>query len=612
MLQFSWIKEHLGQYSKRYVVGVILATIFPLTALINPNYSRQLVDDVLIGGQHEKLLPLVGTMCLVTLCRTIVGFIMVMLCETSSQGLIYNLRTGMYRQLQRLDRGFFNRYRTGDLMTAMTSDIDMVRHNVNYIFRTLLSSSVMFLGATIYFFTINWKFTLTLIAVAPFILIVSRHYIRSVREIYVELRERLSELNTVAQENIEGNRVVKAFANEAFEIGRFDDRNKAFRNQNLTASFTWLKFFPYLEVLAQSMTITTMLFGGLFIMWGQLSFGEFMAINSLSWAITEPFRQLGPLLNDLQRFFASSSKLIEMQMVEPHIKSKKEPYIGKGKIRGEIEFRDVSFGYGDKSVLEGVSFKVAPGETIAFMGETGTGKTTIANLIARFYDVKKGSVRVDGTDVKNWDLHTLRGSIGMAMQDVFLFSDTVDGNIAYGDPDLAEEEVKKFAVTAAAQFIEKMTDGYDTVVGERGVGLSGGQKQRISLARALATRPSILILDDTTSAVDMETEKYIQEQLAELDFACTKLIIAQRISSVRDADKIVILADHKIVEMGSHEELLDKRGYYYDIYRIQSGLPEHELEQLLARRKQGASSSAEDALSALLDAADSGEVIVHG
>lgn len=610
MLQFSWIREHLGQYSKRYIVGVILATIFPLTALINPNYSRQLVDDVLIGGQHEKLIPLVVTMCIVTLCRTIIGFIMVMLCETSSQGLIYNLRTGMYRQLQRLDRGFFNRYRTGDLMTAMTSDIDMVRHNVNYIFRTLLSSSVMFLGATIYFFTINWKFTLALIAVAPFILLVSRHYIRSVREIYVELRERLSELNTVAQENIEGNRVVKAFANEAFEIGRFDDRNKAFQAQNLTASFTWLKFFPYLEVLAQSMTITTMLFGGLFIMWGQLSFGEFMAINSLSWAITDPFRQLGPLLNDLQRFFASSSKLIEMQMVEPRIKNKKEPYTGKGKIRGEIEFRDVDFGYGDKPVLEGVSFKAAPGETVAFMGETGTGKTTIANLITRFYDVKDGSVRVDGTDVKNWDLHTLRSSIGMAMQDVFLFSDTVDGNIAYGDPDLPEEDVKKFAVTAAAQFIENMTDGYDTIVGERGVGLSGGQKQRISLARALATRPSILILDDTTSAVDMETEKYIQEQLAELDFDCTKLIIAQRISSVRNADKIVILADHKIVEMGSHEELLDKRGYYYDIYRIQSGLPEEELEQLLARRKMAsAGSSAEDALSALLDDAESGVVL---
>ena len=283
---------------------------------------------------------------------------------------------------------------------------------------------------------------------------------------------------------------------------------------------------------------------------------------------------LGTLLNDLQRFVASSDRLIEIQMYRPRITNPEIPETSEERLQGEVEFKDVTFKFGDEVVFDSINFHAKPGETIAIMGETGSGKTTITNLISRFYDVKKGSVLVDGIDVRQWDLHTLRSNIGLATQDVFLFSDTIDGNIAYARPDLPEEDVRHFAKVAAADFIEKMADGYDTIVGERGVGLSGGQKQRIALARALALRPSILILDDTTSAVDMETEKYIQEQLDHLDFDCTKFIIAQRISSVRHADQILILKGGKIIEHGTHKELLKQRGYYYDIYRIQQGMAE--------------------------------------
>ncbi|MCI8441686.1 MAG: ABC transporter ATP-binding protein [Provencibacterium sp.] len=573
-MHLSWIWENLQGYRKRYILGFILAVIFPLTSLINPNFSRMLIDRVLVGGETELLVPLVVTMIGVTFVRMLIGYAMMGLFEVSSQGLVYNLRLKLYKHLQELDMSFYDRYRTGDLMTTLTSDVDMVRHNVNYVFRTFVSSTLMFLAATVYFLSINVKFTLVLIAVTPFILIVSRRYLKKVRHVYVELRERLSLLNTDAQENIEGNRVVKAFANEQYEIEKFEKKNQDFHDQNLAASYMWLRFYPWIETLSQSMTITIMLFGGIFLIRGELTSGEFLAFSSLSWAVCDPFRQLGDLLNNLQRFFASAGKIIEIQSVDPKISSKPNAKTSDHPLCGEVEFRNVSYRFSGQPVLENISFHIKPGETVAFMGETGCGKTTIINLLSRFYDVSKGAIWVDGVDVRDWDLKTLRSNIGMATQDVFLFSDTVDGNIAYGDPDLPDEQVRWCAGAAAAQFIEGMSEGYDTIIGERGVGLSGGQKQRIALARALALSPPILILDDTTSAVDMETEKYIQQQLENLPFPCTKIIIAQRISSVKKADHIFVLKNHQIVESGTHRELIEKRGYYYDIYRIQSGIEE--------------------------------------
>jgi ATP-binding cassette subfamily B protein len=285
-----------------------------------------------------------------------------------------------------------------------------------------------------------------------------------------------------------------------------------------------------------------------------------------------PFQMIGGLFNDLQRFFASSSKIMSLLETQPAVQNAPEARNSDEAAKGDIELQNVSFSFGELKVLDDVSFHVRPGETYAIMGETGSGKTLIGNLISRFYDVSEGKVLVDGLDVRDWDLTALRRGIGMTTQEVFLFSDTVDSNIAYGDLGLSEAEVHRFAEISAAQFIGNLQHGYQTIVGERGVGLSGGQKQRIALARALAIRPRILILDDTTSAVDMETEKYIQEQLEQLDFTCTKIIIAQRISSVRKADCILLLENGQIVEQGSHEELLALRGRYYELWRIQTGV----------------------------------------
>ena len=576
MASFKWVWENLKGFRKRYLLCFAISMIVPLFFLINPTFSRRLVDEVLTAGRTELLIPTVAAMCGVTLFRSLLNYSSVALVESSSLGLVYNVRMKIYRHLQKQDMKFYANNTAGDLMTIMTSDIDMVRHNLVFVFRQIVSSVILFVAATIYYFVMNWKFALAMISLTPFIFLATFIYRTKVKTIYKELRRRLSRLNTDAQENIEGNRVVKAFANEQFEIDKFNAKSDAFRVQNLEAQYIWLRFFPIIEGLAQSMTVTMLLVGGILLMQGPdvLSPGEFMAFNSLSWAVSEPFRMLGQLFNDLQRFFASATKIMSVLEEEPDVQNTPTAVKTDDKFRGEIEFRNVSFAFGDNVVLENVSFHINPGETLALMGETGSGKSLIANLISRFYDVGSGAVLVDGRDVREWDIETLRRNIGMTTQEVFLFSDTVDGNIAYGNFDLPEEDVKRNAELAASHFIYEMSEGFDTIVGERGVGLSGGQKQRIALARALAIRPSILILDDTTSAVDMETEKYIQEQLDQLDFSCTKMIIAQRISSVRKANCILLLENGIVAESGTHEQLLEKRDKYYELWRIQAGVDE--------------------------------------
>lgn len=574
MSRFKWVWGALSGNKGKLIAGYALSLITPVMTLINPQISQVLVDRALNGGEIDLLVPLVVIMCVVTLTRTAIGYVSITFSEFASQGAVYNLRMRLYRELQAKDMTFYNMYRTGDLMTALTSDLDMVRHNIVYVVRQLLSNTVLFFAVLIYFFSANVKYTVAILIVTPFILLILRAYSKKVRPIYIELRERLSRLSTNAQENIEGNKVVKAFAREDYEIEKFLEKNVDFKEQNILAVNTWLKVFPVVESLAQSMTITSLLVGGLLMITGELSAGQFWAFNSLIWAISDPLKMLGNLLNDFQRFVASSTRIMQIEAYRPKIQNPENAVTKTERFRGEIEFQNVLFRLSGNVVLDHISFHIRPGETVAIMGETGSGKTSVTNLISRFYDVKEGAVLVDGVDVRQWDLKTLRGSIGMATQDVFLFSDTIDGNIAYGNPEMPEEDVKRFATAAAADFIEKMPEGFDTIIGERGVGLSGGQRQRIALARALALRPAILILDDTTSAVDMETEKFIQEQLNNLDFPCTKIIIAQRISSVKTADKILILKDKRIVEEGNHQELLAQKGYYYDIYRIQQGMGE--------------------------------------
>ncbi len=578
MFLFRWLWKNMKGCRGIYIIALFMTLICQSMYILTPYFTQQITDTFIINenavenlqNHSDLLIAMLIAMVGFTLLRGIIQYSSNMMYEHSSQKLIYNVRKVLFDNIENQDAQFYNFYRTGDIMTRVSGDLEMVRHSVAWIIKTMLECVVLFSASLIFFFSIDWLMAICLLALTPVIMFITWLFKRKVGPMWVDLRERLSTMNTAAEENISGNRVIKAFAREDYEIERFDEYSKAYNVANKNAAFMWLKFFPYLEITAQALSVVMLVCGGLFIINGRITFGEYTAFAGLIWTISNPMRTLGNIVNDLQRFTASANKIIEIYYGTPRIVDRSDAIDKPERFEGRVEFENVSFSYGDTKVLDDISFTIEPGETVVIMGETGSGKTTLVDLIPRIYDVGSGAVKVDGVNVANLKLRQLRGNIGVATQDVLLYSDTIDGNISFGDTSLPEEEVYKVAEAADADgFIRRLSDGYDTIVGERGVGLSGGQKQRISLARALAVKPSILILDDTTSAVDLETEKHIQEALASLDFSCTKIIIAQRISTARNADKIIVLKDGKILEQGTHEELICKEGYYREVYELQ-------------------------------------------
>ncbi|WP_379135282.1 ABC transporter ATP-binding protein [Paenibacillus sp. sgz500958] len=578
MFELKWLWQNLEGNRKRYILALCLSVVGSSLTIVNPYISQRIVDTFIAGDgavqnlsqQRGLLIALCLGMIGFSLLRTGLAYLTMMEYEHTSQNMLYRVRIYLYNKIQGQDMEYYDHNRTGDLMTKMTGDLDMVRHSMAWIIKTIIESLTVFAAAVVYFFTIDAELTLWLLILSPPIFITAFLFAKRVRPMYIDLRERLSQLNTTTQENISGNRVIKAFAREEYEIEKFTDKNLNYSKANKAAALVWLDYFPYLETFAQVFNVILMFAGGLFVMNDRITFGEFTAFSSLIWAVSNPMRNIGIIINDIQRFFASLTKIVEIYYAKPRILNQHNA-LDKRRYDGKIEFDHVSFKYDSTTVLHDVSFTIEPGETIAIMGSTGSGKTTIVNLIPRFYDVAEGRVLVDGIDVRQLKLDELRSNIGIATQDVLLFSDTIDGNIAFGEPDLPEEDTAKYAQLAAAHsFITKMPEGYDTIVGERGVGLSGGQKQRIALARALAVRRPILILDDTTSAVDLETEEHIQKSLDELDFPCTKIIIAQRVSTTAKADRILILDNGRLIEEGTHAELVAKRGYYYEVFMLQN------------------------------------------
>ena len=578
MFQFKWMLGKMKGYRAVYAVALCLSVVIQSFFLTGPMIVEQIISifisspDALknIENQRDLLILLCVAMILFVFVRTCLQFLAKTLYEIVSQGVLQKVRNELFERIQNQDMHFFDTHTKGDLVTRLTGDLDMIRHSIAWIIMMVVESCALFLFTVIYFFTLDWLMTLCILALTPILFIVTRMFSKRVGPKYVVLREKLSRLNTKAQENIAANRVVKAFAREEYEKEDFDKYNRDYCEHNQQAAMVWLTFQPYIETLAQALWAVQMLVGGIFVINGRITIAQYTVFSGLLWTIANAMRNIGMLINDLQRFFASISKIIDIYYARPHIEnnhnSKERP-----RLNGDIEFRNVTAKFGDVTVLHDINLHIRHGETVVIMGSTGSGKTTLMNLIARFYDASEGGVYVDGKNVKDYEPDVLRANIGMTTQEVLLFSDTVDGNIAYGRSDLPFEDVKNFAHLASAYFIEKMPAQYDTIIGERGVGLSGGQKQRIALARAMAIRPPILILDDTTSALDMETEAEIQENLNNLDFECTKLIIAQRTSSARYADRIVILEDGRIKECGTHDELMKQRGYYYEIYTLQNG-----------------------------------------
>ncbi|HAK1568466.1 TPA: ABC transporter ATP-binding protein [Listeria monocytogenes] len=573
MESMKWIWQYVRKYRLLMIGVFILIFIASGISIIYPLLGGKVIDDVVYQNKTNLLIPLLLIMIISTIIRTICRYTYQIMCERIGQNSLFRIREDLYKKLQSLDFDFFNNTRVGDIMARMTGDTDAIRHFVSWVSYNILENVFLFSFAIIIMATIDWKLTLALVILTPLIAILTMKMSSKAQPVFYEIRESFSRLNSMVEENISGNRVVKAFAREDFEMKKFHEHNEDFKKRNLDSADVSRTYLPVLDSLAGMLVVITLIFGGYLVIKGQMTLGDLVAFNGFLWMLNGPMRMSGWLINDVQRFIASSFKIQDMMATDAKIPIHAEKPAPS--LQGHVEFKNVSFHFEDDpntDVLKNISLKASPGQTIAILGETGAGKSTLVNLICRFYDPTSGEILIDGVDARRWHVRELRNHIATVMQDIFLFSDTIEGNIAFGAPDATMEDVRRMArIADADHFIETMPESYDTIVGERGVGLSGGQKQRISLARALLKNPSILILDDTTSAVDMETEVKIQGELKKITENTTTFIIAHRISSVKEADEILILNHGEIIERGTHTSLLAEKGYYFDIYNKQLG-----------------------------------------
>lgn len=580
MHALRWGLPYITKYKWRLIFAQFINISNIALSLVNPFIAGMIVANVIQGGQYELLYPYLGVMVALTVYRTLSRFGFQMIFENTSQKVLFALRHDVYHKLHIQNFAWFDKNRVGDIMSRMTGDLEAIRHFTAFTLYIIPENVIMYFAAIIVMGFISLPLTLALILTTPIVLYAAFNQYKEMRPAFRNVREQFSNLNSICGENIGGNRVVKAFTKEAHEMDKFQEVNIAFHDSNLDAAKVRVKYFPIMETSSALLPWILLLVGGLMVIWGYLELWEMITFSGYLWMLNNPTRMFAMGANDLQNAATSLDKVYEMMRQEIHIKDPENP-VSKESIEGAVEFRNVNFKYNiyepGANTLSNITFRAEKGQTIGIVGGTGSGKTTLTGLISRFYDATDGEVLVDDVNVKEYALSDLRRGISYAMQDVFLYSDTVEGNIAFGVPDAPMDVIYESAKIADAhEFISNMTEGYDTIVGERGVGLSGGQKQRISLSRAIATNPSILILDDVTSAVDMETEQRIQDALAEKITKSgtlrTTFIVAHRLSSVKDADLILVMENGSITERGNHEELMAKGGYYATMYEEQRGL----------------------------------------
>lgn len=563
----SFIKELFRLMKPKrwvYFTSLALSAVSIIIALISSTFISKIVDKGIVGNDQAALVKLLIVAFSVICGKVVIRFFMSSGFHLASAESICRLRTRLFHNLEHLDGGFFRVNPAGDLMNRFIGDIENIYAFLTHTFFIFFEILVQFPVAVIYLCTVNLTLGLIMIAVVPVILFFALRLMRTLRPIHAESREAQVALNTAVKENIDGMRTVKAFAREDGEIEKMTAVNTRLRDANLAAAFANLRCSTPINFLTALMSGIAVIGGAYFCIQGQLTIGEITLFTNFIWALANPLILLPSLTNEYQLAATSANKILPLYYAAPSVTEAKNA-LPISEIKEGIVFENASLRLGGRDLLSGVSFTVKPGQTVALMGPTGSGKSILLGLLLRFYDLTGGSILIDGHDIRAYKLDDLRRLFAPSFQEAFLFSDTIENNLLFADENGDAVEAAKTA--AADSFIRRTPDGYGTIVGERGVGLSGGQRQRISLARALAAKRQVLLLDDTTSAVDMETEKIIQENLAGL--SCTKFIVAQRISSVYQADLILILEKGRITQAGDHKALREQPGYYRSILQIQ-------------------------------------------
>jgi len=564
------ISSYILKYWHAYAFAIICIVIAVSLDMLSPQVTKRIIDNVIIGGDMDLLPKLLILIFIIGIGRCIFQYLKELIFDSVSSKITMNMRKDLFTHIQGLSLSFFDKNNTGELMSRVKDDIDKVWAALGFV-SMLIIEVVIHTSIVLYcMFRLSPTLTIIPLIAMPMMAGLAIFMEKRLRKIYEQISEENAVLNTVAQENLSGVRTVKAFAREKHEIGKFLSHNKRYYDLNMQQSKVFIKLYPYFQLVTRILPLFVIVMGGYQVIKEDITLGTLGAFAEYSMNIVWPMEMLGWLSSNFASAVASIKRINKIYKEQPIITEVEHP-VELETVKGSVMFDNVSFSLGDKNILSGITFHLEAGKTIGIMGATGTGKSSIINLLQRFYDVSEGEIKLDGVNIKELSIKQLRRSISLVMQDVFLFSDTINENVKMGKKYQVQPEEIIDAVTSAQakDFIERMDQQYDTIVGERGVGLSGGQKQRISIARALAKKTPILVLDDSTSALDMETEHMIQKALSQLN--STKIIIAHRISAVKNADEIIILDEGEIVERGSHETLLQSKGYYYKTYIAQYG-----------------------------------------
>jgi ABC-type multidrug transport system fused ATPase/permease subunit len=582
---FARLLGFLRPYKLSLVVSIVLAVASQGAQIGLVWVTKNVIDDAITPHDTAKLWFYVGLIVALGLARAIFMAGRRLISGKQALAVEMDMRQGLYAHLVRLSFGFYDRHQTGQLMSRATVDLQGVRFFLGYGLIFFFQNALTVLSVTAVLFFFQWKLALIALAITPVLVVLAYRYSHVSHPTLREVQQKLADVATVAEENIVGVHVVKSFAQEPQEERKFTERSEAVFRQTLRANrqrALYVPFISWVPMLAQAAVI---LVGARMVSSGELTVGGFVAFNLYLGMLIMPLRSLGMWIGQAQRATASGERIFQV-MDEPEEIADRPDAFELPRGGGRLRFDRVGFEYmDDRPVLQDIDLDLEPGTTVALIGHTGSGKTTLTSLVPRFYDVTAGRVVVDGVDVRDVTLKSLRGAIGVISQDPFLFSATVRENITFGAPGLDDAEVERIARLAQAhEFIERLPQGYDTVIGERGITLSGGQRQRLAIARALAVDPRILILDDATASVDASTEARIRLGLREAMRGRTTLIIAHRLSTIALADEIVVVDDGRIAARGTHDELLDTSPVYRDIY--EHGLLERQFSDAVEARAQ--------------------------